>query len=654
MKTLLFFSLLVCAVSADVSCLTIAWWSPIGGLICYLIPEQFNEAETAVAQQINTTVHQAKNAADFTLHNNPFTLGFDYLSTANSQGLNAANTQFEQKAYNISQVTLGFAKETVSQALTIVELASFGMIVDCIEFQAVQQGISAAYQAAGGQGISNTPSDGTNLATSSTYGTGTTSPPLPVITSIGSVTLLPSGLQASSPLPTSALIASSGPIGQIQNAQPIYHSYGTSRKRSLRSVTDQGGQIVQGCISQHFQKPLILKQSNNLQQQGADISDVAGLLIPVVGGEAAAANAAADTIDLAIPGVVDSTRIVKLGEDGATQGVHFASYEEATEVSQSLEGNDFDSLGCKICASPPVPSVSRFRRLLRRGQAFSMCCPLNKMASATSAELDTILESPDAVELQDLPADSGSGDLPQGVTVESAQTDSYFPDLKVLSAPIRTALTDVIGDLNLQGTAALGYSPALQGIADSKTILTDLAGFIDEPDLVTELGFKQSSARWESESGNSWLQSTDPRLATLQKWTNQVIQDLTAASDTILEADTASQSLQGSGYKWRAQANLYYVQEGVSQAASNNAAQILNYHVDEAYLSFSTSNVNGLTVLIDGRPRIPVLAPVIDNGFYLLKGAQGRSPVTIHAVGSAEALAKSRASIVVEVFRDPV
>ena len=103
--------------------------------------------------------------------------------------------------------------------------------------------------------------------------------------------------------------------------------------------------------------------------------------------------------------MIDSTRIVKLGEDGATQGVHFASYEEATEVSQSLEGKDFDSLGCKICASPPVPSVSRFRRLLRRGQAFSMCCPLDKMASATSAELDTILESPDAVELQDLPAD---------------------------------------------------------------------------------------------------------------------------------------------------------------------------------------------------------------------------------------------------------
>lgn len=653
MKTLLFFTLLVCAVSADVSCLTIAWWSPIGGLICYLIPEQFNEAETAVAQQINTTVHQAKNAADFTLHNNPFTLGFDYLSTANSQGLNAANTQFEQKAHNISQVTLGFAKESVSQALTIVELASFGMIVDCIEYQAVQQGISAAYQAAGGQGISNTPSDGTNIATDGTDGTGTTSPPLSRITSIRSVTLLPSGLQASSNLPTSTLIAGTGQIGQIQNAQPIYHSYGTSRKRSMQSVTDQGGRIVQGCISQHFQKPLILKQSNDLQQQGADISDVAGLLIPVVGGEAAAANAAADTIDLAIPGVVDSTRIVKLGPDGATQGVHFASYEEATEVSQSLEAKDFDSLGCKICASPPVASVSSFRRLLRRGQAFSMCCPL-KIASATSTELDTILESPDVVEMQDLPADSGSGDLPQGVTVESARTDSYFPDLKVLSAPIRTALPDVIGDLNLQGTAALGYSSALQGIADSNTILTDLAGFIDEPDLVTELGFKQSSARWQSESGNSWLQSTDPRLATLQKWTKQVIQDLTAASDTILEADTASQSLQGSGYKWRAQANLYYVQEGVSQAASNNAAQILNYHVDDAYLSFSTSNVNGLTVLIEGRPRTPVLAPVIENGFYLLKGAQGRSPVTIHAVGSAEALAKSRASIVVEVFRDPV
>ena len=178
MKTLLFFTLLVCAVSADVSCLTIAWWSPIGGLICYLIPEQFNEAETAVAQQINTTVHQAKNAADFTLHNNPFTLGYDYLSTANSQGLHAANTQFEQKARNISQVTLGFAKESVSQALTIVELASFGMIVECIEFQAVQQGISAAYQAAGGQGISSTPSDGTNIATTSTDSTVTTSPPL--------------------------------------------------------------------------------------------------------------------------------------------------------------------------------------------------------------------------------------------------------------------------------------------------------------------------------------------------------------------------------------------------------------------------------------------------------------------------------------------
>ena len=621
MKVILILTLLLRAVCAEVSCLAIAWWSPIGGLICYLIPEEFNEAETAVVQQVNTTIHQAENAVDFTLHNNPVTLAYDYLSTANQQGLTAANNQLEQKAYNISQVTLGFAKETLSQTLTIVQLASFGTIVDCIEYQAVSQGISAAYRSAGG-------ADGTSNGTS--------------------------------------FMGNSS--GTTQDAQPIYQTYGTSRRRSLQSVTDQGSQIVRQCIAQHFQKPLILKPTSNLQQQGADISDVAGLLIPVVGEEAATANAAADTIDLAIPGTEDSTRIVKLGPDGLTQGVHFASVDEATELSQTLETETFDSLGCKICTSPSLATTGRFRRgMFRRGQAFSMCCPITSASTAgnsganvaAEAEVDTLIDSPDAVEMQDLPADSSSGALPQGVTTEAAGTDSYFPDLQVLtSAPVRSSgsLSEIISDLNLQGTGALGYSPALQAIADSNTILTDLAGFIQGGDqnLITELGFKQSSQRWESDLGNSWLQSTDPRLATLQKWTKQVLQDLTAASDTILQADTASSSLLGSGYKWRAQANLYYVQEGVSQANAYNAAQILNYHVDDAYLSYSTSNVNGLSVLIEGQPRTPVLAPVIDNGFYLLKGAQGRGPKTIHAVGSAEALAKSRASIVVEVFRDPV
>lgn len=634
--------------AVDVSCLTIAWWSPIGGLICALAPPSttnavagaFDAATTKVIDEAKTIISQAENAIDYSINYNPITLTYNFVDTASREGIAAANVQLRQEAQNISQVTIGFAKETASQGLTIVQLAKWPQLVGCVVQRGAAAGISGAYDA---------------LTHDSTGGIQQTATNQPI---------------SNQNVPTSQ-------AGSASSAM-------TSRKRAVQDVQDQAISIGRKCISDQFAKPLVLNATNSLQRQGADISDVAALLIPVVGEEAAAADAATEAVDLSLPGLEDTTRILKL-EEGASEGVHFASVEEAEGVSKNLADGGWKGANCQVCTAPSLSrrlSTRRFARgtLQPRGAAFSMCCPIGgkskvidvaggandlKAAGDGAIVQDAEGAGPNGGPVKPAPATSGSGTLPQGVTTEPAGTNSFFPNLQVISSlPVRTLENDipaVFTDLSAQNSAALAYSDAAKAIADSESILTEITNIVNSEDssLRDILQFKESKIdnRWAAESGNNWLSSTDPRLSKLQRWCTQVQQDLRSAGDKILAVDKDNARLMN-GYQWQPNFNLYYTKAGTKISAATDGG-ILGFHTDRPYLSYSTSNVAGLTIDAGavGAPKTPVLTPVMDNTFYILKGTEGGGEnifATRHAVGAGEALVKGRAAIVVEMARKPI
>lgn len=622
MKAFLILVVLLRAANAEIACLTIAWWSPIAGLICALSPAAHSAIDTAaekVVEEVKTTISQAENAADFSLNYNPITLTYNFIDTASREGIAAANSQLGQEARNISQVSIGFTKETVSQVMTVVQLTKLQNIAYCVVSKGQEAGIRGAYEA-----------------------------------------LNPSN--------------SRQPVINNQTA-----SNSATSKRAIQDIKSQAEAIGRKCISDHFAKPLILNPTNEKQQQGADISDIAGLLVPVVGEEALAADAAAEAVDLAVPGVEDATRVLKL-EGSATEGTHFASVQEAEQVSGNLGKKGWSSANCKICSSGGLTrrmSQSRYAGTLikPRGAAFSMCCPIgegkgitkggdagspvadeasNAAGDAAGAQ-DAEIPEPDSQEVSKQPANSGSSGLPNGVTAEPEGTNPFFPDLKVISSiPVRSyegEIQTVINDLSTQNTAALGYSQRAQAISDSKSIMTEIGDIVnsEDPALRDVLGFESDRAtnRWQTDSTKGWLQSSEPRLEKLRQWCNQVTEDLTSASDQIMAKDPG---MAGSinTERWFPSIHLYYTKAGTKLSPGTRGG-ILGFHTDVPYLSYSTSDVSGLTVAL-GPEETKLLTPVVDNGFYLLKGRQTGS-ATLHAVGSAEALEKGRAAIIVELRR---
>lgn len=117
--------LLVHAHAIDLTCLT---WDVVllpAGLFCHFKRNDFNAVENATANAVTQAANDAYDVGKFEVKHHPVYLAYDYAKTTAASGTTAANQQLGQQVKDVLNLDIGFGKEGVNTAVTIVELRYF-------------------------------------------------------------------------------------------------------------------------------------------------------------------------------------------------------------------------------------------------------------------------------------------------------------------------------------------------------------------------------------------------------------------------------------------------------------------------------------------------------------------------------------------------
>ena len=186
--------------SADAGNVTCSTWtllSPTAFLLCHFTPSIYSAVEHDVVRAVEAVADRVKALIEFDISIHPITLAYDYVTTAEQEGVNAANSQLKEAGSNFTQATIGFGKQATSIGLSIYQLSTWSDINYCLASQAVTA-------------------------------------------SAGSF----SNLKA---------------VGSGSNSK-----VGTSRKKRATPISaSTAAQIVQTCVTEHFQQPLQLKAAGD-------------------------------------------------------------------------------------------------------------------------------------------------------------------------------------------------------------------------------------------------------------------------------------------------------------------------------------------------------------------------------------------------------
>ena len=133
----LIFSLLLalCGVPfiiADLTCLEWTFFSPAAGLFCHFAPSKFSKVENHTVTSVKSAAQEVENLLKFDVKHAPIIVAFEYTSTLKNQHSFApANAQLRDVSAEYLNVTIGFAKESANQVVSLFNVLDWSDVAIC-------------------------------------------------------------------------------------------------------------------------------------------------------------------------------------------------------------------------------------------------------------------------------------------------------------------------------------------------------------------------------------------------------------------------------------------------------------------------------------------------------------------------------------------
>jgi hypothetical protein len=395
---------------------------------------------------------------------------------------------------------------------------------------------------------------------------------------------------------------------------------------------------------------------------GATVSDVAAFLIPVGPEEKAAGEVAKGAVDLAVPGVEDSTRIFKKSAT-SNAAEHFASEEEAKSVAEKLKDPKWRDTHCALCTLPNPAIVARSFSTMHRnqrrvevGSPFGACCsPVEELVIKELEEID--LRRPDVQP----PTSSDLEKINEPIEEDTdlVEDDKQWAEGELVPPPKYTVHSldapEVLKkDLDTLSTTAVQWSPEMLEIMDSKKLFANLrkvftASPTDALYQALKIMVRDGVLRMTSFS-NDWIFSQDHLLKPYKDFVNAAVAQANAVVEklAVLEGATEKPVLAGN-------VEFFYTAPSEKALVGTDPR---GFHSDRGIMQFAAQDTPGLLIqntVANTASRVPVVADSFfcmkskywDVGAWLTGGPNGP---TMHAVFGPEMAKEGRLSMVLHVF----
>ncbi|KAL9600218.1 MAG: hypothetical protein Q9219_003361 [cf. Caloplaca sp. 3 TL-2023] len=592
----------VATAQAELICLGWGLINPIVGLVCHFKPDAFhkaqNKAQDASVAAVEAAAQSVKHLVQFDLTHNPAYITYNFLSQTRQGGIDQGLQALHNSTRDIAEVTVGFSKETGNQVIKIFEVAYWHDISFCL----IRGASQLAKETATGRKRAGVPA----AADAAKMAQGCLSEKLKVLA-----------------------------------APPTFN------------VT---GQLpVAG--SQVYQLTSCYLGSNN--EVGKTISDIASLLVPVGAEADVAAKGAGGAVDLAVPGLEETTLVTKLVDDDIAAAQHFANEDEAQAVAKSMRDEKWVKENCRVCGPPSPPNLGTSRknkqrsvsRLHRRGNILSCCCPTTKTVSAAAADYDGAFD-----------VASSSNDEPLDDPIYDSQDYNEIGESQLVDAPAYrpwdvnnpSELVRLQKDLDQLSTGVVTWSPELLQLTNSEEIFAIVRKAFTAPDtdpLYQALEIKKregGTLGWTTLS-DRWLSKPNPALKPLQDFVTVAVKQGKQIVAKLKHMDEEDLS------DLRGNIEFFYTPPAEVARTSTDPR---GFHVDYGLMQFGAADTPGLIVR-NVATKTASRCAVPGNTWQVMKslswdtdafvGGTENSP-TWHSVFGPEMAEKGRVSLVMDIF----
>ena len=136
---------------AELTCLQWAFISPLVSAMCCFTPSTAGKVEdtaktvgTATIAGVKSAVDDVKDLVQFELTHNVVSVAYNFGNIAHNSGWSSAQEYLKNTTQDDAEVALGFAKESIQQAYTIMNLQNWNDFAYCAIKDATKQAISAS------------------------------------------------------------------------------------------------------------------------------------------------------------------------------------------------------------------------------------------------------------------------------------------------------------------------------------------------------------------------------------------------------------------------------------------------------------------------------------------------------------------------------